>query len=520
MSLRKLWKERKIMENRPIYKRIEEIIQREGRLPEDFTPEEREYKDGELLFAPGALEGILGHHSSGKGEKTDFIPVLKQYVKMSLGEALQDFEVNKADTFKAATMRGSLLQEIINHQVELEASKVANLAYCFVANGRKAETVKLGLTMMALFNFSDNPQVCHMLQTLGYCEDFTDYVLASVEEWPRQQKQDCFFELAKNLYGWGKINVVEMLEADTEEKKQWILCHGCKNSVLNDYLALDCAEKGDLYGRLQKGNLSEEELRGAAEIMEGLIGEGPCKGMSVIDYPVELTGCFLEELKSFFAGCNQKQQIPDIYFVSLMNWINDYFKKSDLENAGDVVSKVSEVKALLDLEAIVKANLAKTPNLSIAVASYDDNNLDISGELMQLLKEDFCKYFVNAGYFLQNNVCVEEFLELCEQKTDANSYDKGMGNLMGLKLKEGQVPMDTVVQYLDRYPLQGKKLIEICMDSPISRWRLVAGKALLGWVDKLNKPLSEIAPDLYSKVMSLHIIEGYNIAKEQWSKLI
>jgi len=518
--LRNLWKERKKMENRPIYRRIEEIIERGGRLPEDFTPEEREYKDGELLFAPGALEGILSHHSSGKGEKTSFIPVLKQYVKMSLGEALQDFEVNKADTFKAATMRGSLLQEIMNHQVELEAGKVANLAYCFAANGRKAETVKLGLTMMALFNFSDNPQVCHMLQTLGYCEDFTDYVLMSVEDWPQQQKQDCFFELAKNLHGWGKINVVEMLEADTEEKKQWILCHGCKNSVLNDYLGLVCAEKCDLYGRLQKGNLSVEELRGAAEIMEGLIGEGPCKGMSVIDHPVELTGCFLEELKSFFVACNQKQQIPDIYFVSLLTWIDDYFKKSDLENADNVVTKVSEVKELLDLEAIVKANLAETPHLSIQVAGHSDNNIDISGELMQLLQEDFRKYFVNAGYFLQKDVRVEEFLELCEQKIDADLYDKGMGNLMGLKLGENQVPVDTVVQYLDRYPLQGKKLVEICMDSPVSRWRIVAGKALLGWVDKLNKPLSEIAPDLYSKVMTLHIIEGYNIAKEQWSKLI
>ena len=64
------------MDNRAIYRRIEEIIQTQGQLPEDFTPEEREHKDGELVFAPGAMEGILSHHSNGKSEKTSFTPIL------------------------------------------------------------------------------------------------------------------------------------------------------------------------------------------------------------------------------------------------------------------------------------------------------------------------------------------------------------------------------------------------------------------------------------------------------------
>ena len=115
---------------------------------------------------------------------------------------------------------------------------------------------------------------------------------------------------------------------------------------------------------------------------------------------------------------------------------------------------------------------------------------------------------------------VEEFVALCEEKAEAVSYSKGMGNLMGLKLGEGQVALDMTVQYLDRYPLLGQKLVEICMDSPIIRWRNVAAKALLGWVEKLNKPLQEIAPELYAKVMTLNIVEVNKNTKEQWSKLI
>lgn len=115
---------------------------------------------------------------------------------------------------------------------------------------------------------------------------------------------------------------------------------------------------------------------------------------------------------------------------------------------------------------------------------------------------------------------VEEFVALCEEKLETILYTKGMGNLMGLKLGEGQVALDMTVQYLDRYPLLGRKLVEICMDSPIIRWRNVAAKALLGWVEKLNKPLQEIDSALYAKVMTLNIVEVNKNTKEQWSKLI
>lgn len=505
------------MDNRAIYRRIEEIIQREGRLPEDFTPEAREAKEGELLFAPGAMEGILSHHSSGKGEKTSFVPVLKQYVKMTLGGALQDFESNKADTFKVATMRGSLLQEIMNHRVELDPNKVANLAYCFAANGRKAETVKLGLTMLSLFNFSDNPQVCHMLKTVGYCEDFTDYVLMSIENWPDKQKQDCYFELAQNLYGWGKINVVEMLEADTEEKKQWLLCYGCKNSILNAYLGLVCAEKADLFERLQKGSLSAEELRGATKIMDGLLDEGPCAGMSAIEHPVVLTLLYLKEVEQMLKSGVSEEAIT---YVAACDRINDYFGDEDTEivDASKVCEKIQEIIDALDVDSLLAAGLKDYTWQSIQVANLCGR--DVSGKLLELMKEDFNEYYRYCNYFFQKECMVEEFVALCEEKVETTTYAKGMGNLMGLKLGEGQVALDMTVQYLDRYPLLGQKLVEICMDSPIIRWRNVAAKALLGWVEKLNKPLQEIAPELYAKVMTLNIVEVNKNTKEQWSKLI
>ena len=164
-------------------------------------------------------------------------------------------------------------------------------------NGCKAESVKLGLTLLALFDTGNKDEIRHVLRILGSYEEFTDYVLTVAENWPEEAGQELYFELAKKLHGWGKITAVERMEADTEEKKEWILCHGCKNSVMNAYLGYVCAVKCDLGRRLQQGNLTEEEFGGAMEIMEGLLDEGPCAGLSALEDGAELVLAFLEECR-------------------------------------------------------------------------------------------------------------------------------------------------------------------------------------------------------------------------------
>lgn len=506
------------MENLSIFKRMEEIIRREGCLPADFQPEEKENQEGKISFAPGALEGIINHHSGGNGEKSDFINTLKQYVLMAPGTALEKFEKEKADTFQTATIRKSLLNDIMKNQKQLNAGKVASLAYVFAANGRKCETVKLGLSMMMLFNFSENPQVCHLFKTLGYCEEFTDYVLMNIGDWEESKQQELLFELAQKLHGWGKINTVEQLEADTEEKKHWILCHGCKNSVLNAYLGRICAEKGDLYGRLQKGNLTEEELLGAGEIMEGLLDEGPCAGMSALEQPVELTLLYLKAVEEALKGTGEGVTEDAIAYAAGLSSIYEYFQEKEWENAGKVCDRVKEIMDALDVDSIIAAGMKEHTWECLQVAKI--YNKDVSTELLQLMREDLQKYFNFSYYLFRDNYGVDEFLALCEEKVEGVTYPRGMGNLLMLKLEEGLLHLDMVVQYLDKYPLKGRKLVEICMNSPSIRWRNMAVKAMLGWTKKLNQSLKEIDEDLYAKALAVSITEINKGTKEEWSKLV
>ncbi len=492
-----------------IYRRIHKCIKEQGELPVDFVVEEREYGDREIRFALGALEGIIGHHTSVADENDSFIPVLKEYLAMDPVDAMEKFECEKVKDVKMATMRNGLLQSIYENRDEYDADKIARLAVCFAEYGKKAETVKLGLSLMSLFNLSGNEEICNMLKTLGYCEEFTDYIISNTSSWNEDKKQALFFELAKKLRGWGKINVVEMMQADTAEKKEWILCHGCKNDVMYAYLGYECAMKSDLYERLENGNFSDEEFAGASDIMSGLLDEGPCQGMSALEHPVELTLLYLEESKRHNWDAEQ---------VALLTDVASYFRNSKMENACLVEPKVKDVLERLDIHAYILENVEKNTHECMRIAKMYD--LDMSEHLIRLMKMDFEKYYNFCYYLFAGNQSVDEFLALCDREVNYGDFPNAMGDDFGLGAVPGKIKLDMIVQHLDKHPYKGKKMIKACIQSPITRWRNMAAKALLGWVKDKDMALKDIDAELYKEVDRVYALECNEQTKSMWEKLL
>lgn len=495
-----------------IFARIEKEVRSVGELSDNFQVEERVYSDNELRFAPGAMEGILGHHSVGKQTVDGFMEQLKQYLSMSKENAMNLFEKKTCDEIQIATMRKAILQEILDNKERYEARCLYEMGWYFVENGTRCNTVKLGLTLLALFDLSDNDKICYILQNLGYCEEFTDYVLMNIYEWEEKKKQDFYFELAKKLKGWGKIDVVEMMEVDTEEKKNWILSHGCRNSIMYSYLGLVCAEKCDLYERLKRGGLTEEEFAGATDIIDGLLEEGPCAGMSVLDKAAEVTMFYLEEVG---------RHSINIELFALLHDIAEYFSDGNREIQGkeEVANKAGKMINYLDKDRLVRENLTEKTHSCIRMARM--YNVDVAEQLLDLLKLDFGKYYTYSYYLFIENKYVDELMDICDKTVKMELYPRKMGDSLGLgNLGDGIYQLDMIVQYLDRYPLKGKKLIEISICSPITRWRNMAAKALIGWQERLNKPLHKIDKKLYKIVKKVVSKECNASTKEKWKELL
>ena len=62
--------------------------------------------------------------------------------------------------------------------------------------------------------------------------------------------------------------------------------------------------------------------------------------------------------------------------------------------------------------------------------------------------------------------------------------------------------------------------IKICINSPITRWRNMAAKALIGWQDELGKHLPQIDEELAELVVSVHAKECVEDTRKMWSKLL
>lgn len=500
-----------------IYTRIEKVIQEKGYIPEDFILEQKEQTEGEISFAPGALEGILGHHSAGNGEREDAKKIAGFIRQHSSEEPIQTVITYEQEwkKQKTALVRDVLLQEIIEHAETYDANQIGEIAYAMMTEGRHIETVKMGLTLMALFDMSENEKVKEVFITLGSCEDFTEYVLVNISDWTEEEKNKAYFTFAKVLNGWGKINAVECLQPNTEEIKEWILCEGCKNSILYSYLGLECAEKCDYLERLKGGNLNEKEKQGASDIMDGLLDEGPCAGISGLKAPYETIYWYLHAM--------QDGKI-EIKWVAQLFRIKDYLEEDDKKETEvmdkwkqKAIEKLTELFTTIDLEKIILEELAEEPNHAVHLAIK--KHIDISEKLMELMQSEFKTYYYQGYYFLTQKIKAKEYIELCERHLEHDKLPKGMGKELGVG-KKAHWDIDMVTQYLDCYPCLGQQLIETSIHSPYTRWRNMAAKALEAWKETLHKELQEISPKLYSTVLEIEKLECDEKLKKRWRALI
>lgn len=494
-----------------IYKKIKEIIVKDGQLPADFSLETEEFANG-IKFAPGAKEGVLRHHSSGQGGSSIFPKTLKGYMSKPEAFALKHFEDKEADDFSTATEGKVILNYIQLHKQDFPAQKLFSMAHFFVLNGTKPESVKLGLMLMRLFRLQPKEiaKVKDSLVTLGYYEDFTGYVLDNMMYWDNDARQEILFDYAQKLNGWGKINVMGLLEADTEEKKSWILKHGCKNSVMCNYLAMTCAAKSGIYERLAEGNLSDEEMIGVRDIIGGLVEDGPAASLADLKNPSGLIVAYFLQLKG---------KALDIETIDLLYGIKLYFETRELEKADTIAAMVDELVASMNVNVMIKDALPEKTFLCLRISSL--RNEDLSEELYELLRNDFTKYFRYSTYILIKDTKTEDFFDLCDLNIKEEDYPVGMGDLQIFKPEnEKALPLDIVVQYLDKFPNKGKKMIKICLNSPVIRWRNVAAKALLGWEDELSKKLSNIDEELYNMVVDVNGKEVSKLTKEMLMKMV
>lgn len=255
---------------------IQQQIQTHNKIVDDNLPDDQYlYDENDPRLAAGLSDHLIGYTSNPS--------YVKKLIKL-FEEQLHDpsTKTRKATYEKIISDNiTSYSHEFIEQflQAQFDESLVQQEAIWLLEHAAHREVVKFAITVLGC---TDCEKYKELLFTLGMHEEFTLYVIFALKNGTIEANNQ-IWRLAQVLHGWGKIVAVEQLEARTPKIKQWLLKHGCRNTIMNEYLAYTCAINGELDVTLYEETISKELYDGAGLIIQALLNESTPQGIE--DYP-------------------------------------------------------------------------------------------------------------------------------------------------------------------------------------------------------------------------------------------
>ncbi|MBQ2597109.1 MAG: hypothetical protein II581_04295 [Oscillospiraceae bacterium] len=468
-----------------IYERISESLV-DGVLPDGFSlPDEAD--SAPVKFAPGAFDGICIYHMG--------LDELDDEGRAELGRALASASTgDRAETdalffewtkkHRALSMVDEIQNYVRDHKDELKIGYMYQSAKYMIFHSAHIECVKIALELMEMFR-GPMADVVDAVRVLGLYDEFTIFAVWNLRKWEDGNEE--VFDLAKKVRGWGRIHAVEFLEPDTDEIRRWLLLEGCENDVMPAYSALTVWEKCGAE-ELLKGKPTQEEFEAILRIIEGLLDEGPCLGISRVENAESVLLRVLELMPDHVPtldGCGT--------VLGMKHWAEK--RKEPLPA---VVRACDEVLHLPACIAVIRDAAREGKALDLA----QELGIPFREDLLRAMRADFEKhcgdvrYLMNDGeYYAQAAMALfREKLPLSAMKGDPVD-DLCLGD----EYKNHNM-LQYMIQELDGRPLEGADFVRAGLESPASRNRSRALKVLQAWVSAAKKPLSELAPPLFDVV--------------------
>lgn len=268
-----------------LYEVISSCVTDDGILPEKFKLPERT-KEGGITFADGAMDGIYIYHTAHtplkENEKEELGELLKLAGTGDIQKASAGFE-QFCEKHRAITVIDDIQRLIMDHTDILEAQKMFDFALNMLSESADKECVKVGLSILELFDIDEDEKLCDMIRNVGLSDEFTIFSVFCMRKWSDAENE--ILKLAKSVRGWGRIHCIDFIEAENAETKEWLFFNGVDNDVVSAYSAWPVYEKSDFNERMQKDKLSYDEIRAVLCLADALMDEGPVSGISNMDDP-------------------------------------------------------------------------------------------------------------------------------------------------------------------------------------------------------------------------------------------
>lgn len=487
---------------------IYSYIHEQGNSLDGSLPDDEEFWDGsEIRWVAGGLDGAFGHHA-GPDNMTDEVRELVQLLARHTRKprnATRKVIYAKLVKMDIGGMIDAVLDEVRKHP-GMQPNALFQEARWFAENAAHRNAVKFGIALLGLFQ---NEQVKDLLLTLGKHDEFTLYAAVAIRN-GMEDTDEVLFELAKHVHGWGKIQIVERLEPTSQEMKDWLLRHGCQNSVMNEYLACVCAINGGLREALFSDQVDGELFDGATDIIQALLYGGPAEDIDDYEHAPQVLSDYTRLAQ---------RMCTSVKHLSVMMDIRDFLNQDDDNWARRMTAGWTEQQRTGILEACQTIISQSKWGSIVMDAVNSSDSLDhyygvtcagkLGIDIWDNLYDQLAANPTEDSHFLQlmksdDPNRIQKLVAFAEEHLPLQQIATGPGEEMGFgKEYEAHRCLGSILQSLDQHEGIGKELVSTGLNSPVISNRNMALKALeawevTSWGDRLIEAvaqLSEKEPD-------------------------
>ncbi len=436
-------------------------------------------------WAPGALDGVLGHHGAGSDASADEL-------SEALALALRSPVIEHVRSFYDRIAGGDVLRQVdpllksLQQRRDLDPEQLHVFARWLATESPDRGAVKVAISLLGLLV---PPQDTELLLRLGLHDEFTLYAAVALRRTlEEEESEDVLFALARCVDGWGRIQLVERLaHTSRADIKAWLLREGYKNSVMYEYLAHACATGGELLAALRADEIDDELLLGAGEILEALINGGPAEGIGQYDDGAQAVLCYLQHLakqppsslRAFLSAHRLRAFVDDEdqhwEGLAALGWTVELRASVRALAAGLMADERWHTLALQGLRAADEqdfqqaASAAEALGLNAWSARFERQRARLSEQWFFLMRS-------------ATPAQADQVIELALQQLDLAAIATGAAQEVGLGREYRQhAALDFILQALTEFPGKGWPLIEAGLRSPVVRNRNMAVRALSAW---------------------------------------
>ena len=453
--------------------------------PEAALPDDDRVNEGKVIrFAAGAIEGVFGHHGS-PADRHDQAETIHRLLKVALrtprrSTILAFYTALRSDS--ALDYIDTLLEKIIGDP-SIDRERLVRFATWIARKAPDRGPVKASIAIAGIIG---GPETRDLVVALGRHEEFTLYAAVALANASADAEQD-IWRLAQAVEGWGRIHAVERLMATTDQTiKAWLVRDGFRTTIMDEYLALPCAETGGLVDELRAPDPDGALIAGAGDIIVALINGGPAEDMRAYADGPEVVELYLQHLQDKEA---------DLHTFLIVDSIHGYLTDPDTDwgNAkGDW--RTDRRRRIEDLARRIIGRTDWPNKVAQGLGAADDRDfrqakraalqlgLDPWDAVFRRQQADPRSSFWWDLMQTEDVARVRRVVAHAEAALPLGDVATGPGTVLGVGGDYwAHSALDFVVQDLRRFPGEGWRLVDVALRSPVIRNRNMAVNALNAW---------------------------------------